>query len=740
MLRFFLICAIGFWALPLDVSAEEILGETEVQGASLVGNYWGALYLIKKCFACSEPQEEDMAGPLLVAHLVRVYRANADEGEITVSYRMKANSPFRTQLGESVHQGVTIVHPFNYATVASDTGPPSEELQAQLSFDWSKDRCEARVLMDIRMGVNVWFPGVELWYNGVGVVHKIQTQIIILPPQPSLVLNPADAPARSGQPWLIDRLNLGYNFRISACGLNPFLQLDQLAFNGAGLDEVPFEMVNQFAEKQLDPGTFMTRRNQPSGETRIKPGHAIMDPGEWLNSLGDCCRPSTYAPFAFPEGNSLGSHRVTVTFKPVERGFLPIPKSDDVGPVTMESEFVVFGPLVSLSSSKLSPGETVVATGTGFAPSSTVRVYAKVRYYMSTPPFERGERQIELGTAFTGLDGAFSESFTLPPRGDAFWSDLLRWGLDPPIPERGILRFYIDDLDFHLNYDHLDSDERFCRVDVSPEGEADGECPIKTGVIAEVEFVKPADSGSPQLGANHPSQDLDDDGRFEDVDGNGSLEFADAVLLAQYVAEPELAEHVAAFDFNGNARLDYADAVLLGQQGKLAQSALAGRPEDSSPTAAQATIQNGDPLALTTGEVIKVPLTLGEVIGGLSGFLLEFELEGSAAKIADITPLAFDGAKRVELAGDGRSARVLSVDFDSVVEPGAESVPLVQVDLRGEAQGTATLNIWALQMDDDSGYPILIDFAPLEIVVREAGAAKPASIITTIFNPLLMDE
>ena len=43
----------------------------------------------------------------------------------------------------------------------------------------------------------------------------------------------------------------------------------------------------------------------------------------------------------------------------------------------------------------------------------------------------------------------------------------------------------------HLGFDPLDSERIYCRTEVLPEDGATGDCPIKVGVLQEVEFIKP---------------------------------------------------------------------------------------------------------------------------------------------------------------------------------------------------------------------------------------------------------
>lgn len=57
--------------------------------------------------------------------------------------------------------------------------------------------------------------------------------------------------------------------------------------------------------------------------------------------------------------------------------------------------------------------------------------------------------------------------------------------------------------------------------------------------------------------------DPNDDGRYEDVNGNGRRDFADVVLLFNELEWIAANEPIEAFDFNGNGRIDFDDVVEL---------------------------------------------------------------------------------------------------------------------------------------------------------------------------------
>ena len=58
-------------------------------------------------------------------------------------------------------------------------------------------------------------------------------------------------------------------------------------------------------------------------------------------------------------------------------------------------------------------------------------------------------------------------------------------------------------------------------------------------------------------------QDLNDDGLYEDINGNGSHDFNDVVLFFNQMDWIAGNESVGAFDFNKNGRIDFNDIVMV---------------------------------------------------------------------------------------------------------------------------------------------------------------------------------
>jgi hypothetical protein len=67
----------------------------------------------------------------------------------------------------------------------------------------------------------------------------------------------------------------------------------------------------------------------------------------------------------------------------------------------------------------------------------------------------------------------------------------------------------------------------------------------------------------PLPGGDGPPMDLDEDGRYEDVNGNGRLDFNDPNKLFNKMSSSTVQNNPDAFDFNGNGRGDFNDIVAL---------------------------------------------------------------------------------------------------------------------------------------------------------------------------------
>ncbi|MFQ6090121.1 MAG: dockerin type I domain-containing protein, partial [Candidatus Bipolaricaulia bacterium] len=74
--------------------------------------------------------------------------------------------------------------------------------------------------------------------------------------------------------------------------------------------------------------------------------------------------------------------------------------------------------------------------------------------------------------------------------------------------------------------------------------------------VKELHLVPIGDSAN-------PPQDLDGDGLYEDINGDGQLTLEDPTLLGFYIDSPAVQENARAFDFNNDGVTDFDDALAL---------------------------------------------------------------------------------------------------------------------------------------------------------------------------------
>jgi hypothetical protein len=71
-------------------------------------------------------------------------------------------------------------------------------------------------------------------------------------------------------------------------------------------------------------------------------------------------------------------------------------------------------------------------------------------------------------------------------------------------------------------------------------------------------------SASGSCGGSYPAPtDVDGDGAYEDLNGNGRIDFADVILFFRNMDWIRENQPRACFDYNGNGNIDFADLILL---------------------------------------------------------------------------------------------------------------------------------------------------------------------------------
>lgn len=118
----------------------------------------------------------------------------------------------------------------------------------------------------------------------------------------------------------------------------------------------------------------------------------------------------------------------------------------------------------------------------------------------------------------------------------------------------GVMPLALNGDTFSLSHEYPDEGAYTVTVTVTDSDGAEG----MASVWVEVRLRFPT-----LPGMNSPARDLSGDGRAEDLNGNGRLDFADVVLLFRHLQSPEVQSDAELFDFNGNGRVDTADVIVL---------------------------------------------------------------------------------------------------------------------------------------------------------------------------------
>jgi beta propeller repeat protein len=84
-----------------------------------------------------------------------------------------------------------------------------------------------------------------------------------------------------------------------------------------------------------------------------------------------------------------------------------------------------------------------------------------------------------------------------------------------------------------------------------------------TGTLMKSGYISVGQSIIPLPGYSVPPTDVDADGKYEDMDGNGNLRFIDVKIFFDDMEWIAANEPIPPFDMNGNTRIDFADVKTV---------------------------------------------------------------------------------------------------------------------------------------------------------------------------------
>lgn len=232
----------------------------------------------------------------------------------------------------------------------------------------------------------------------------------------------------------------------------------------------------------------------------------------------------------------------------------------------------------------------------------------------------------------------------------------------------------------------------------------------------------PATAGpSPIPPLSSPPQDLDGDGLYEDVNGDGQLNSDDAALLLSNVNTPSVQLDKDFFDFNQDGQLNNDDvSVLLA----LSSRGSAPPPTDEAKTATVLSLQD---VRANLSDTIAVNLVLAQAPSGLERFDVRITLApAGVARFVGVRGAALGTAFLQVVALSDTEVRFRAADLENAVTPGATDVVLAQLQLQGIDAGTAQLDLKVELFTGEDGQRIAPTLNPAQLeVFRGPSALEP---------------
>jgi hypothetical protein len=221
-----------------------------------------------------------------------------------------------------------------------------------------------------------------------------------------------------------------------------------------------------------------------------------------------------------------------------------------------------------------------------------------------------------------------------------------------------------------------------CMITITKNGVTDKDDNDITGNVTVQNGTLNIQIGPPPApGQSNSPIDHNSNGTFEDVNGDGTTDYHDYILLARLVeglvssGPAYVDDNCQYFDFDGSGFCDYHDYI------KLARIIEGLEPGPASITLPVAIHSDYSQAGVPEGRMFG--LALNEVSDGLAVYKLMLSVERGTINGVKLLTLTGIGA---EMAPDGKSALIAGVDFSKVIEVGAGKVELAQIWVSGTDQ------------------------------------------------------
>jgi len=209
---------------------------------------------------------------------------------------------------------------------------------------------------------------------------------------------------------------------------------------------------------------------------------------------------------------------------------------------------------------------------------------------------------------------------------------------------------------------------------------------------------------SPRIlpGGGGQPQDLDGDGLYEDVNGDGVLNNDDVLLLLNNLNNASVQEDRAFFDFNQDGVLDNQDVNTL--------LSLATPTSTSNPppgTTGEAPSLQLSSARVNVEETASVDLILSNAPQGLERYdVVATVAPAGVARFVGVSGVAIPNSFVQVVSLTDTQIRFRAADLSDLVRPGAQNVVLARLQLQGLGAGTVNINLSFELFTNESSEPM----------------------------------